>query len=735
MEAERCMRKLSETEGKELLAAYGIPVAVGREVRTAEEAAVAAQAVGYPVVLKVSHEELAHKSDVRGVVLGVANAEDAVCSAGQLLAIREGARVRVEKQAADGLADLICGFKRDPVFGPVVLVGFGGVFAEVLKDTVLHVGVPAVEEAAAMVRKLKGAALLAGARGREVADVDAVAQALVSLARIAGEHPEITAFDVNPLRVYPQGCVALDALADLTPLTADPKATRSENRAQNAGDKARRSESGAPNAAGQAGSGGTQDDLRPFFARAGMQEGMQEDLRPFFAPASVAVVGASTSQVRAGNIIIRNMKTLGYAGRIFPVNPSAKPIEGFTTYATVDACPTTPELAVLAVPYHQVEKVMEDVSRAGTRHAIVVSGGFSDAGPAGRGREARLVRFCADHKIRVMGPNSIGTLDSLSGFTSSIGILPPIPRSGAAIFGQTGTLSTGFALEEATVHGRGFSKIACLGNKPDVDESAMLEYLAGDPDTRAIGCYIEAVADGARFRSALLKAKSAGKPVVVLKSGQTEVGAAAVASHTGALAGEDAVYDALLSQCGAHRVANLEELMATLRTFDMCPRPKGNRVGVVSLTGVGCVLAADACGACGLEIARLENGTLDLLKSLVPEWAPIGNPADIWSTIEQHGPAEAYRLVTEAIAGDPNVDILLIISVLLQEGAFQIGNVMRPIRERFPDKPMLAAYVGGRSDLLSQFRNSLHAIDVPVFDGPAAALTAAARLLPKGYSK
>lgn len=663
----------TEYVSKALIREAGIPVPEDHLVTTAEAAQGAAESLGYPVAMKVSHATLSHKSDHQGVVLAIDDPAQAMASARRLLALVDGAQVLVEPMAPPGL-DLILAGKRDPVFGPVIMVGLGGIYTEVMADTAVFVGVPDGDQAAAMLRRLKGHALLQGGRGQEPVMVATVVAALVALGTLMSKRPELAEVEINPFRVWPNGGLALDALA--VPVSAP-----------------------AP---------------RPTTPIPG-------PMAPFFTPRSVAVVGPSRTAMRAGNIIIRNCLTLGYSGAIFPVNPGGGTIEGLRAFTSISQCPEPPELAVLAVPYHQVLPVMVDVAAMGIRHVIVVSGGFSDSAEAGQYREAELLAFCREHGIRLMGPNSIGTLDSRSGFTTAIGILPPVPPTGASVFGQSGTLSTGYTLEEVTVHGRGFARVACLGNKPDVDESDLLAESAEDEQTRVVGIYLESISSGSRFVAAARQA-ALRKPVFVLKSGRTSVGARAAATHTGALAGEDRIYEAVFAQCGLQRVRSLPELFDAMRTADMCPVPRGNRVGVVSLTGVGCVLAADACCEEGLELAEVSADTQVRLQELVPEWAPIRNPADIWSTIEQVGPAQAYQAFCEVMIADEQVDMLLVISVLLEEGAFDMGRILAPLRQRFSHKPIVAAWVGGRRDLLDDFRRGLGDAQIPAFEGPTRAV-------------
>ncbi len=696
------LRTWTELASKALLQDIGIDVPEGpRKTLTDPDAAVAAaKRIHGPVVLKVSHPELSHKSDEGGVVLGLERPDEIHAAARGLLALRDGAAVLLEAQAPDGVVDLILGLRQDPVFGPSVLLGMGGIFTEVLSDTAIFVGEPTRADVEAMVGRLSGRGLLLGARGRPKADLGAVTAALGALVRLAASRPELVEIDVNPFRVFERGGLALDALVVEGP--ESPPAPLEQ-----------------PPAGGACGARPT--DVR---SRVG----------PFFSPRSVAVVGASRTARRAGNVIIENLTHLGYPGPVYPVNPGGGVIEGLDAFRSLTDCPAAPQLAVLAVPHGQVMPVLQDAAAAGVTHAIVVSGGFSDAGTEGGGREAALRAFCREHGIHLMGPNSIGTLDSRADFCTALGRLPKGKATGISVFGQSGTLSTGFTLEEITERGLGFSKVACMGNKADVDECDFLDYLAVDPDTRCIGMYIEGVKDGPRFQAALSRA-AAAKPVVVLKAGRTAAGARAAASHTGSLAGSDGIFDAVFRQAGAQRVVDFDHLFGSLRAFDMCPVPKGRGVAVVSITGVGCVLAADACMDEGLDVAVPSDGTRARLAAVAPGWATITNPADIWSTIEQRGAAESYEEISRVLLGDPGVDILLVVSVLLEEGSFDPAPVYGRLRAEFPDTPILACHVGGRRDLLEQFRRGMEGVGIPVYRGPAEAIRAAAMLVRAATSR
>jgi acyl-CoA synthetase (NDP forming) len=678
---------LTESASKKILAEYSIEVIPGDEAADPEEALRCAEVLGYPVVLKISHPAVTHKSDTGGVILNVEAPEAVRAGAERLLAVRPGAKVRVEKQAGAGGIDLILGFKRDPVFGPIVMAGMGGVFTEILADRRLHAGTLDEHGALSMIEGLKGYAMLKGARGQDPLDCRALAAALVGLWRIARARPDIVEMDINPFRLFRQGGAALDALA-VTQRLSQP-------------------------------SGGERlgPEIRP----------VRDAVHSFFNPAAVAVVGPSRTTEKAGNIIIQNLKILGFRGAVYPVNPNGGTIEGLRSYPAIADCPGPVDLAVLATPYHQVRKVAEDAAAAGTGSIIAVAGGFSDAGEEGRRLEEALTGFCRSRGIRLMGPNSIGTLDCRSGFTTAIIKVRPAKPTGISLFGQTGTLSTGFFLEEITRRGRGFSKVACLGNKADVDECDLLEYAADDPGTGCIGLYLEGVKNGSRFLEAAAKA-ARSKPVVVLKAGRTGEGARTAASHTGSMAGSDDIYAQVFHQTGLQRAEGFSDFFDILRGFDLCPAPAGGRIGIVSMTGVGCVLAADACSANGLPLAPVCEKTRSAMKALVPGWAPISNPADIWSTIEQRGPFESFREMCGIMIRDEAVDILIVITVLIDEGAFDAAAVLEPLRSEYPGKPVLFGYVGGSKENIEAFQTSLEPIGVPVCHSPERAVKVASYL-------
>lgn len=446
-------------------------------------------------------------------------------------------------------------------------------------------------------------------------------------------------------------------------------------------------------------------------------------LKDFFEPSSVAVVGASRTPGKGGNTIVANILEFGFAGKVFPVNPSAGEILGLEVYPSISELPRTPGLVVAVLPRAQTVELMKQCADAGVKSVIIPAAGFSDAGDDGRRLEEEVMRVARAAGMRVMGPNSIGTVNTGSGLATSIVTLDRLKPGGVSVFGQTGMFASGIARWVNTSEHFGIRKIACLGNKADIDENDLLEHLAEDEGTRIVGIYTEGVRDGVRFAKVLREAASK-KPVLVMKSGRTATGQRAIASHTGALAGSEPVYAGMIEQAGAVRVDDFEEMFDCAKAFEWLPLPRGNRIGVVSITGVGCVLSADAAGRFGLELPRLADGTVRAMREALPEWAPVSNPADIWAGIESSGAEATYRAAAAAIAGDPSIDSIIVIFTLIPESSLDAAELFASLRDAHPSKPMAAVLMAGEADMHVEWKESLEGMAVPAYTSPERALRA-----------
>jgi acyl-CoA synthetase (NDP forming) len=613
---------LLEHECKAILKNIGVPTTSCLVARSEEEAVSMSEAIGYPVALKILSPDIIHKSDTGGVKLNLGRGE--VRGAYSDLVARFKDRhvigVSIQEMAKPGL-EVIVGMTKDATFGPVLMFGLGGVFVEALKDVAFRV-IPVTEgDAQEMMEEIRGYQLLRGYRGQS-ADVASLRDILLKVSGLVMAHPAIKEVDLNPVFAYPKGSLVVDARMIL------------------------------------------EDDPPPQVSAT-----PRADLTAVFEPQSVAIVGASTTPGKTGSNILDNLLRLGYAGEIYPVNPKADEILGVKAYPAVDQIPHPVDLAIIATPAKVVVDVMRDCARKGIKAAIIISSGFAEEGQEGRQLQDEVMTISRRAGIRVLGPNTTGILNGENRFTSSF---LPIPvdkpfnklraglRSGnVAFIAQTG-LFLGVLFEHIISSQHfGISKVVGLGNKADVDDADILEYLAGDAQTEVIAMYIEGLRDGRRLlRVAQEVARE--KPVVVLKSGTTESGAEAALSHTASLAGKAEVFDAACKQAGISRVHSFEELLNVVKAFSFLPIPMGNRVAVIHYTGAACVLAADACQKEGLELAEFSPATVEALRKITPTWHRIRNPIDLWPAIERVWLETAYGVAIEALLRDQGVDALVI---------------------------------------------------------------------------
>lgn len=456
-------------------------------------------------------------------------------------------------------------------------------------------------------------------------------------------------------------------------------------------------------------------------------------IRPFFEPESVAVIGASRNPGKGGYNIIENLLRLGYAGPIYPVNLQAKDILGLQSYPGMKQIPARPELALIVLPPSLVLASLQECIGAGVKAIIIESAGFAEMDESGALLEKRMTRIAREAGVRIMGPNSVGTLNPYTCFDSSLGrlhklFLPKgdIRRGTVGFIGQTG-LFTGVYLPLINSE-LGISKVACLGNKCDVDESDMLEYFGEDPSTKIIAMYLESIKDGPRFMR-LSRRIIKKKPIIAVKSAVSEGGARASATHTGSVAGEDRIYDGAFRQAGIIRVDNFERLWDAAKAFVAAPLPRGNRVAVINLAGSGCVTAADACVRHGLRIAELSMATKEKIKKVYPDWWHVRSPVDVWVAIEASGFKAAYLTTTRAVLEDDGVDAAVVILGAIDWVAGEdVPALFAGIKQDFPDKPVLSVCPLGDRKIYLKLHRGFQDIGIPCYTSDEAAIAALAAL-------
>lgn len=366
---------------------------------------------------------------------------------------------------------------------------------------------------------------------------------------------------------------------------------------------------------------------------------MPDDMRsqnPFdliFRPRSVAIIGASTDPKKLGGLPIYFTKKRGYKGKLFPVNPGAPEVQGLPAFPSLKAIGEPVDCAVVAVPAALALKAMEDIAEAHVPVAIVFTSGFAEVNEEGRQLQVKLLEIARQGGVRVVGPNSMGSYDLTSGFIAHFG--SAFDHHGGkgwphvaplAIASQSGAVGS-HLMVQLRERGIGLTKWITTGNQGDIDIAECIDYLAGDPDTRVIAAYLEGAPDGNRLIAALEKARRAKKPVIVLKVGASEAGAAAIATHTASLAGSDAAFDAVMKQHGVARARSLEDFADFTAAATVGHLPEKPEAAIVSMSGGVAALMADAASAAGLKLPPLPKDGQETLKKLV-SFAAVTNPID-----------------------------------------------------------------------------------------------------------
>ncbi|MDZ7716799.1 MAG: acetate--CoA ligase family protein [Balneolaceae bacterium] len=427
-------------------------------------------------------------------------------------------------------------------------------------------------------------------------------------------------------------------------------------------------------------------------------------LEPFFKPEGVAIIGASRNPHKLGYGVVRNLKEYRYQGSIYPVNKSSSEILGERCYSSIADVPDPVDLAVVIVPAHAVPEAVRQCGERGIKHAIVVSGGFSETGEEGRKLEEKLKKIAEEEAIHVIGPNCIGTIDTHTPVNTTF--VTGMPESGEIGFCSQSGAMVASVIDWARGAGVGFSRIASLGNQVDVNETQMIEALREDRQTKVITAYIEGVSDGKAFMEAAQKA-AREKPFVALKGGRGASGARAVASHTGALAGSAEAYKSAFERSGVQQAETMEEMFDWARALAWQPLPKGKRVAVLTNAGGPAILAVDALEQVGLELAALTEETKKYLKSRLPDAASVKNPVDV---LAGSGPG-TYAVALDALLTDETVDSVVVIQA--PQDWFLPASLAEVVGEvaGSHDKPVIASIMGKAS--VEDALNILHKRKIP----------------------
>ena len=416
------------------------------------------------------------------------------------------------------------------------------------------------------------------------------------------------------------------------------------------------------------------------------------NLDAILSPKSVAVVGASNNPGKVGHDIFVNIIKGGYRGMLFPVNPTTKAVQCVKAYPSIRELPDPVDLAIVIVPPKAAVKAVEEAAEKGVKGIVIVSAGFREIGEEGKAIEDRIAGCCRDNGIRLVGPNCLGVINPNPEVRLNASFSARMPAFGNMSFiSQSGALCTA-VLDFAADRKFGFSKFISIGNKADVDELDLLWYLHNDPDTEVILIYLEELRRGVEFIQAVKKITSGDRPtpVLVVKSGRTAAGARAAASHTGSLAGSEAIYDAIFEQAGIIRTDSIEDLFNIAGAFAGKRIPRGNKVAIVTNAGGPGILATDMTISSGLELAHFKDETVEVLASHLPPTANIHNPVDVIGDADQ----ERYENALDAVIKDDGVDgAIVILTPQSMTNALGTAEAVTRIAQR-SDKPVLCCFMG-----------------------------------------
>lgn len=438
-------------------------------------------------------------------------------------------------------------------------------------------------------------------------------------------------------------------------------------------------------------------------------------LEAIFAPRSVAVIGATPNEQKLGHTVLKNIRNAGFSGPIYPIHPTAQTVLGLSAYPSVLDIPGPLDLAVIVVPPQAVLEVVDECGRKGVRGLIVITAGFKEVGGEGRERERQLLERVRSYGMRMLGPNCLGVIDTVSQLNASFAALMPDPGA-IAFMSQSGAICTAI-LDWAKGRGIGFSRFVSLGNKADIDEVALLQAWRDDPHSRVILAYLESISDGQAFTKTA-RDVTKNTPIIAIKSGTTEAGSRAIASHTGSLAGSERAYEAAFSQSGVIRARSLQEVFDNALLFAYQPLIRGDRIAIVTNAGGPGILTADAIEREGLRLSRFTEATIARLQDQLPPTASVYNPIDLVGDAR----SDRYRVGLEAALADPNVDGVIVL--LTPQAQSDVAETAQIIAELAHDqhKPVVTSFMGQVS--LTEGLRILSENNIPNYPFPERAVAA-----------
>ncbi len=644
---------LTAPEGKIVCDAYGIAVPQEGVAKSSSEAASLAEGMGYPVVLKIVSPDILHKTEAGGVLVGLKTREEVEKGYESILANARNykADARVDgvqvQQMLTGGQEVIIGAVTDSSFGKLVAFGLGGVLVEVLKDITFRLAPATHEDALSMLDGIQAAEILKGVRGGEAVDREALSDMIVKVSQLVSDFPEISELDLNPVFATASGAIAADVrvVVDFSPQP---------------------------------------ERYRPS------QEDIVRQMNRIMKPDAVAVIGASAEDGKIGNSVMKNLINGGYKGKIYPIHPKADEIMGIKAYKSVKDVPGVIDVAVFAIPAKFVAGALTECGEKEIPGAVLIPSGFAETGNV-EGQE-ELQAIGRKYNIRLMGPNIYGFYYTPQNLCATFCTAYDVQGT-AALSSQSGGIGMaiiGFSRSAKM----GVSAIVGLGNKSDIDEDDLLTFFEQDDNTKIIAQHLEDLKDGRSFAE-VAKRVSKKKPVVVLKAGRTSAGAAAASSHTGALAGNDKIYEDVFAQSGVIRARSLRDLLEYARGVPVLPTPKGENVVIITGAGGSGVLLSDACVDNDLNLMSMPDDLDTAFRKFIPPFGAAGNPVDITGG----EPPSTYRNTIKLGLEDPRIHSIILgywHTIITPPMVFAevVIDVVEEMKKKGIHKPIVASLAG-----------------------------------------
>ena len=630
---------LSEVKSKQFLSKYGLAFATEIEAFSVGDAVEAANRIGYPVAIKICADAISHKTERGLVKLNIRESTEAKEAASMLLSeVRpeDGKASLLVAQMESGRRELIAGVIQDEQFGNFVMLGLGGVFAEVLSDTAFAPAPIDTNSALALINRIKNQAFLDEFRGERAVDREQLAKFLVSLSQAQNENQDVKSIDVNPIIVRSNGSVvAVDALVEMhDSKTINASSTQTGPSSKNT-------------------------------ARHSI-----EHYEALFAPKGVVVVGASTHPGKFGFVSLHNILTNGYLGKIFATHLERAKVLDIDCCDSVDSLPDgVVDLAFICTPASTNADILRACAKKGIKAAYVTSAGYADSDAQGRQAQVELTKLAEELKILLVGPNGQGLISTPQNLCAQI-VGPYPPKGTISLVSQSGNFVSSF-MNYARQTGVGVARAVSAGNAAMVGVPEFFEYFSRDIETNVALAYIEGVADG-QFLAESMRNLCKVKPLVVVKGGTTTGGARAASSHTGALASNDKIFDSVCISTGATRVDDVERAFDVAATFATQPLPRGNKTIVLTTIGGWGVVTSDTMHAEGeLDLIKLPHDLEAEISKLLPQRWSKNNPIDCAGGETRETVIEIMRLV----ANNDAVDAIIFLGIGIQ------SNQARMMRE------------------------------------------------------